>query len=100
MMLGDKIRIASATSPMPVANVLNVLSSDKIYWKIKTLNKSLKDDFAIRKPRIAVLGFNPFASDNGSFGQEEADRIMPAIDKATEEDIVVFGPYSPDSFFA
>ena len=60
----------------------------------------MKDDFAIRKPRIAVLGLNPFAGDYGTFGQEEGERILPAIDKATEEDIVVFGPYSPDSFFA
>ena len=100
MMLGDKIRIATATSPMPIASVPSVLTPEKLLWKIKTLNKSLKDDFAIRKPRIAVLGFNPFASDYGAFGQEEAEKIQPAIEKATEEDIVVFGPYSPDSFFA
>ena len=100
MMVGSKIRIASATSPMPIAGVLGALSTEKIYWKIKTLNKTLKDDFAIRKPRIAVLGLNPFASDCGVFGQEESDRILPAIDKASSEDVVVFGPYSPDSFFA
>lgn len=100
MMLGDKIRIASATSLMPLSEVRSALSADKLYWKIKTLNKSLKDDFAIRKPRVAVLGFNPFASDYGIFGQEEDEIIHPAIEKATDEGIVVFGPYSPDSFFA
>jgi 4-hydroxythreonine-4-phosphate dehydrogenase len=100
MMVGDKLKIASVTSPMPVANVLGALTTEKIYWKIKTLNKSLKEDFAIRKPRIAVLGLNPYAGDGGAFGMEEGERILPAIDKASEEDIVVFGPYSPDSFFA
>jgi 4-hydroxythreonine-4-phosphate dehydrogenase len=100
MMLGSKIRIATATSLMPLASVPGVLSVEKLYWKIKTLNKSLKDDFSIRKPRIAVLGFNPFASDFGVFGQEEGEKIQPAIDKATEDGIVVFGPYCSDSFFA
>ncbi|MCR5454176.1 MAG: 4-hydroxythreonine-4-phosphate dehydrogenase PdxA [Bacteroidales bacterium] len=100
MMLGSKIRIATATSLMPLSEVPHVLSVDKLVWKIKTLNKSLRDDFAIRKPRIAVLGFNPYASDYGIFGQEENEILQPAIDKATEEGIVVFGPYCSDSFFA
>ncbi len=100
MFLGGKIRIATVTSPMPLASVPGVLTMEKILWKIRTLNKSLRDDFAIRKPRIAVLGLNPFAGDNGTFGQEEAEKICPAIDKAVEEGIVVFGPYGSDSFFA
>ena len=61
---------------------------------------SLKNDFTIRKPKIAVLGINPFASDYGVFGIEEGERILPAIERANQEGITCFGPYSPEGFFA
>lgn len=98
--LGEKLKIATVTSAMPVSKVSENLTTEKILWKIRTLNKALRDDFTIRKPRIAVLGLNPFASDYGVFGNEENDKILPAIDKANEEEITCYGPYSPEGFFA
>ncbi len=98
--IGQKCKIATLTSAMPVAKVSENITIEKILWKLRTLNKSLKEDFLIRKPKIAVLGVNPFASDYGVFGIEEGDRILPAIEKANAEEIICFGPYSPEGFFA
>jgi 4-hydroxythreonine-4-phosphate dehydrogenase len=64
------------------------------------MNASLKNDFWIRKPKIAVLGLNPHASDNGLIGNEEHTAIMPAIEEARANDILTFGPYAADGFFA
>src|SRR4030042_2850370 len=63
------------------------------------MNKSLLIDFMIRKPRIAVLGLNPHASDDGLIGNEELEIIKPALDMAREENMMVFGPFRPDGFF-
>ena len=98
--LGENCKIASATSAMPIAKVSENITTDKILWKIRTLDKALKNDFTIRKPKIAVLGINPFASDYGVFGIEEGERILPAIERANQEGITCFGPYSPEGFFA
>ena len=100
MFLGSNLKVATVSSPMPLSAVGDVLTTEKILWKIRTLAKVLHDDFTIRKPRIAVVGLNPFASDFGTFGREEGDKIHPAILKANEEGIAVFGPYNADGFFA
>jgi 4-hydroxythreonine-4-phosphate dehydrogenase len=98
--VGEKLKVATVTSAMPIAKISENLTSEKILWKIRTLDKALKDDFTIRKPKIAVLGLNPFASDYNVFGIEEGERILPAIERANEEGITCFGPYSPEGFFA
>lgn len=99
LMIADTLRIAVATGHIPIANVASQLTQEKIYRKIKTLAQTLLQDFSIRKPKIAVLGLNPHASDNGTIGKEEQDVIIPAINKAKEENILVYGPYSADGFF-
>jgi 4-hydroxythreonine-4-phosphate dehydrogenase len=63
------------------------------------MNTSLQFDFAVRKPRIAVLGLNPHAGDNGLLGKEEEEKITPAIQKAQQEGILAFGPFPADGFF-
>ena len=63
------------------------------------MNQSLIKDFGIRKPKIAVLGLNPHSGDNGTIGKEEKDIIIPAINRAYNEQIMAFGPYSSDGFF-
>lgn len=63
------------------------------------MNKSLKEDFGIRKPKIAVLALNPHAGDNGLIGNEEIDTIIPAIEAAKSENILALGPYPADGFF-
>lgn len=98
-LVSDDLRVAVVTGHIPVTRVAQELTTEKILKKIQLLNKSLTQDFAIRKPKIAVLGLNPHAGDNGVIGDEEKNIIIPAIDKAKAEGIVAFGPYPADGFF-
>ncbi len=99
LMCSDHFRVGVVTGHVPLANVSALINQDKIVQKIKLLSKSLTEDFAIRKPKIAVLGLNPHAGDNGTLGGEEQAVIVPAIAKAKAEGATVFGPYSADGFF-
>lgn len=99
LMCSDNFRVGVVTGHVPLANVSAVINQDKIIEKIKLLNKCLMGDFAIRKPKVAVLGLNPHAGDNGTIGGEENALIVPAIAKAKAEGMTVFGPYSADGFF-
>ena len=98
-LVSDVLRVAVATGHIPVTQVAQALTSEKIQTKLQSLNKSLIQDFEIRKPKIAVLGLNPHAGDNGVIGNEEQNIIIPAINKAKEEGMLVYGPYSADGFF-
>ncbi len=98
-LVSDKLRVAVATGHIPITQVGQQLTPDKILIKINLLQKSLIQDFGIRKPKIAVLGLNPHAGDNGVIGNEEKNIIIPAIVKAKEEGMLVYGPYSADGFF-
>jgi len=99
LMCSDNFRVGVVTGHVPLANVSAILNQDKIVQKIKLLHKSLMEDFGIRKPKIAVLGLNPHAGDNGTIGGEEAAVIIPAVAKAKADGVTVFGPYSADGFF-
>ena len=68
--------------------------------KLRLMNQSLKEDFCIERPKIAVLGLNPHAGDRGLLGSEEQEVIIPAIKEAASEGIETFGPFPPDGFFA
>ncbi len=98
-LVSDELRVAVATGHIPVTRVAQELSPEKIQKKIQSLYKSLVEDFGIRKPKIAVLGLNPHAGDNGVIGDEEKNIIIPAINKAKEEGMLVYGPYPADGFF-
>jgi 4-hydroxythreonine-4-phosphate dehydrogenase len=98
-LVSDNLRVAVVTGHIPVTRVAQELTTEKIINKIQVLNKSLIRDFAIDKPKIAVLGLNPHAGDNGVIGNEEKSIIIPAINKAKEEGILVYGPYPADGFF-
>ncbi len=98
-LVSDILKVAVVTGHIPVAQVGQELTSEKIIKKIRLLNQSLIEDFSIRKPKIAVLGLNPHAGDNGVIGNEEKQIIIPAIDKVKEEGILAFGPYPADGFF-
>jgi 4-hydroxythreonine-4-phosphate dehydrogenase len=98
-LVSDTLRVAVVTGHIPVTQVAAALSQEKILKKIQALNKSLIQDFEIRKPKIAVLGLNPHAGDNGVIGNEEQQSIIPAINKAKEEGILAYGPYPADGFF-
>lgn len=99
-MVAENMRIALVTEHVPVAEIAGHLTRDGIVSKLKIIQQSLKKDFGIDKPKIAVLGLNPHAGDEGLIGKEEEDIIKPAIKDAKQNDIMCFGPYSADAFFA
>ncbi|REJ80527.1 MAG: 4-hydroxythreonine-4-phosphate dehydrogenase PdxA [Bacteroidetes bacterium] len=98
-LVSDSLKVAVVSGHVPVKQVAQELSIDKIRKKLMLMDRSLKRDFGIRKPRIAVLGLNPHAGDEGLIGMEEKDIIIPAIKKAFDDGIFVYGPYSADGFF-
>ena len=100
MMCSDRIKVALATVHLPVARIAGALSTELTVSRIKQLAQSLTADFGIVKPRIAVLALNPHSGDNGLLGTEEAEIIKPAIEAATAEGVLAFGPFAADGFFA
>lgn len=99
LMVSDILKVGVVTGHIPLSEVSATITEELILDKIKVMNKSLIRDFGIRKPKIAVLGLNPHAGDNGLLGTEEIDKIIPSIDKAQKENIIVKGPYPADGFF-
>lgn len=98
-LVSETLRVAVFSGHIPVKEVAAALSIEKIVKKIKSIEQSLKKDFGERKPKIAVLGLNPHAGDEGLIGLEEKEFILPAIHRCFEEGIFVYGPYSADGFF-
>ena len=100
VMLSEKMKIAFITGHIPLNQVSENIKEDKIINKTIQLNNSLKKDFKISNPKIAVLGLNPHAGENDMLGIEESTIISPAIKHLqTKENIVAEGPFSADSFF-
>lgn len=99
LMVSNNLRIGVITGHVPIKEVASILSIDLILHKIEILHKSLLSDFGIRTPRIAILGLNPHAGDDGLLGDEENTVIKPAIEKAKEKGFLAFGPYPADGFF-
>jgi 4-hydroxythreonine-4-phosphate dehydrogenase len=99
LMVNNKFRIGMVTGHIPVARVSESLSEELIIRKLKILDQSLRRDFGIIKPRIAVLSLNPHAGDDGLIGTEDKAILRPAIEKAYDQNILVFGPYPADGFF-
>jgi 4-hydroxythreonine-4-phosphate dehydrogenase len=98
-LVSGKLRVALVTGHVPVTKVAELITKERILAKLAMMSASLKRDFGIRKPRIAVLGLNPHAGDNGLLGKEEQEIIAPAVKEASEKGMLVFGPYSSDGFF-
>ncbi|MBS1760217.1 MAG: 4-hydroxythreonine-4-phosphate dehydrogenase PdxA [Bacteroidetes bacterium] len=100
MLFANDFRVGLVTEHVPIAEVSKHITKENILSKLNILYKSLQTDFGIDKPRIAVLGLNPHAGDEGLIGSEEALIIKPAIKEAKNKNMLVFGPYSADAFFA
>lgn len=98
-MLSDEIRVGVVTGHIPLGQVAGSITAEKILTKLRIMNDSLKKDFWITKPRIAVMGLNPHAGEQGLLGTEEKEIIQPAIEQARAEQIFAFGPYAADGFF-
>lgn len=99
LMVSANMRIGVITGHVPLAEVPGMITIELLLKKIRLLNQSLLRDFGIRKPRIAILGLNPHAGDKGVIGKEEQKVIIPAIQQAFDEGMLVFGPYPADGFF-
>ena len=99
LLMNDVMRVAVVTGHIPVAEVSNALTKELITEKLLVFNKSLKEDFMIVRPRIAVLGLNPHAGDEGVIGDEEQKTIIPALKEAEKQGVVCVGPYAADGFF-
>ncbi len=99
LLVSNNLRVGVVTGHIPLKEVSGSITQEKILEKLRILDNTLKVDFIIRKPRIAVLGLNPHAGDNGLLGNEEINTITPAIEKARQEGILAFGPYPADGLF-
>jgi len=99
-LVSDDLKVGVVTGHIPLNKVAASISTEKILAKLKLMSESLKQDFWIQRPKIAVLGLNPHAVDNGLIGDEEEKVIIPAINEARANDILAFGPYPADGFFA
>lgn len=101
LMVAPNMRIGLLTEHVPVKDIAQHVTKEAIISKLMVMNNSLKKDFGINKPRIAVLGLNPHSGDEGLIGKEDMEIIKPAVMEAKKsKDVFCFGPYSADSFFA
>ncbi|RQP08622.1 MAG: 4-hydroxythreonine-4-phosphate dehydrogenase PdxA [Chryseobacterium sp.] len=98
-MISDDLKVAVSTHHIPVAEVAGQINAEKLKKQIRLLNRCLKEDFSVEKPKIAVLGLNPHAGDGGTIGTEEQTIISPVIRELFDDGILTFGPYPADSFF-
>ncbi|MDR1502430.1 MAG: 4-hydroxythreonine-4-phosphate dehydrogenase PdxA [Prevotella sp.] len=99
ILIKDSLRIALVTGHIPLADVPKSLTKEKIMDAAMRFEASLKRDFRIGRPRIAVLSLNPHAGENGLLGTEENDIITPAIKELQDKKVLCFGPYPADGFF-
>ncbi len=99
-MIADNMKVALLTEHVAVHDIAKNITKENIISKLQVINNSLKRDFNINKPRIAVLSLNPHAGDEGLIGKEEEEIIKPAVKEAKHRDVFCFGPYPADAFFA
>ena len=100
MMVHENLRIGFVTNHEPLDKVNELINKDLIYKKLKILDNTLRKDFRVANPTIAVLALNPHASDNSVIGTKEKEQISPAIELAFQEHINAFGPFPADNFFS
>jgi len=99
LLINGDLRIGVVTGHIPVSEISKNITTKKVKSKIDILEKSLKKDFGIVKPRIAVLGLNPHSSDKGLIGKEEEEILIPLIDSLKNDGKLIFGPFPADGFF-
>ena len=98
-LVSNQLRVGLVTNHVAVKDISKYISEKLILKKLRIMEESLKRDFGIVRPKIAVLGLNPHAGDSGLIGKEDEEIIKPTLEKAKEENILVFGPYAADGFF-
>lgn len=98
-MISEDLKVGLVTDHVPLQQVSQSLTPELIKQKVRTINKSLVQDFNVIKPRIALLGLNPHSGDNGIIGNEELNFINNTVKELFDENIIIYGPYSADAFF-
>lgn len=99
ILMNENLRVALVTTHLPIKDISKSITKEAIVEKAVIFQKSLKRDFRISNPRIAVLSLNPHAGDNGLLGSEEKEVIVPAIEELEKQGVQAFGPYAADGFF-
>jgi len=99
ILMNEEIKVSMVTGHTPFNDVIKSITKESVFEHIRLIHENLKADFAVIKPKIAVLGINPHGGDGGLMGREELDIILPAVKEAQKENILVMGPYAPDGFF-
>lgn len=99
IMVCDQLKVGVVTGHISLKDVVKNITTEKIIKKLRLMQQSLKRDFGVVEPKIAVLGLNPHCGDGGLLGDEEQTIILPAVQQAQKEGILAYGPYSPDGFF-
>ena len=99
ILMNESLRVALVTTHLPIKDISKAITKEAIIEKATIFHKSLKRDFRISSPRIAVLSLNPHAGDNGLLGSEEKEIILPAIEELEKQGIQAFGPFAADGFF-
>ncbi len=98
-MITEDLKVGLLTDHVAVKDIADTITPELIEQKINTIDQTLKQDFGISKPKIAVLGINPHSGDNGVIGKEDEEILKPTIRKINESGKLVYGPYAADSFF-
>ena len=99
ILISDTLRVGLITGHIPISEVSEQIKPELIKKKVDILHKTLKEDFGINKPKIAVLGLNPHCGDKGVIGKEDDEIIRPTIKEIQDSGKIVFGPYAADGFF-
>jgi 4-hydroxythreonine-4-phosphate dehydrogenase len=99
LMVSDYLRVGVATGHIPLSQVASEITTDLLLSKLRIMDQSLRRDFDIDTPRIAVLGLNPHSGDQGLIGKEEDEILKPALEMARNENIMALGPYAADGYF-
>lgn len=99
LMVSETMKVGLVTAHMPVAEVSEHITQELVENKVLEFHKTLKNDFGISKPTIAILGFNPHAGDEGLLGSEEQEIIKPVIIKLKKKGHFIYGPFAADGFF-
>lgn len=99
VLFDDYVRVALVTTHLPMSEIARSIDKEKIMRKLKAFDSSLRCDFGIERPKIAVLSLNPHCGDNGMLGAEEKEIIAPAIEESLDNGVLAFGPYAADGFF-
>src|SRR5690606_25600561 len=99
LLIGERLRVGTVTGHIPLKEVPEAITTERIMVKARLMHQSLMRDLGIATPKIAILGLNPHAGDNGTLGSEDRERIAPAVRRLNEEGIIAMGPFAADGLF-